>query len=211
MKKIFYYIFGLIFIILISIIGINLYIVSFSNSEYYSNLDNITFSNKTWIVFWASVLNNNFPSDILKDRLDVSYKAYELWIIDKIIVSWDSREEDYSESWVMYNYLLSLWVDKNDLIIDYYWLDTYDSLYRAKYNFDKNELVLFTQSFHLKRAIYISKRLWIKTYWIDSSLHEYNNNIFPREAFARIKAFLEVEVLKPKDWDWILKKGILFE
>ncbi len=211
MKKIFYYILCIILLVLISIIGVNIYVISFSDNWYYSDLESINFDKKTWIVFGASVLNNNFPSDILKDRLDMSFNAYELWIVDEIIVSWDSREEDYSESWVMYNYLLSLWVDKDDLIIDYYWLDTYDSLYRAKNNFDKNELVLFTQDFHLKRAMYISKRLWIKTYWIDSSLHKYNNNVYPREILARIKAFLEIEVFKPKDWDWILKKDKLFE
>jgi vancomycin permeability regulator SanA len=59
---------------------------------------------------------------------------------------------------------------------------------------------LFTQDYHLKRAMYIAKRLGIKTQWMSSDLQEYRDMDYfeRRELFSRIKAFLEVEILKSK-------------
>ena len=61
-----------------------------------------------------------------------------------------------------------------------------------------NKVILFTQDFHLKRAMYIAKRLWFETYWIETNLHRYfkEKYNFYREILARVKAFLEVEIFK---------------
>ncbi len=185
-------------LIIIFIVVVNFYVLSFSSSNYYKNLDNMEVKN-VWLVFWASVKRNG-PSDILKDRLDMVYKAYIKGKISKIIVSGDNRKVDYNEPLSMKKYLVKMWVKEYDIYPDYAWFDTYDSIYRAREIFDINEIVLFTQDFHLKRAMYISNRLWIQTYWVETNLHIYRqqnyNNI--REIWARVKAFLDVEILKSK-------------
>jgi SanA protein len=201
----------ILFILITLIIGIvtmiNFHVLSFSKTNYYYDelwLEN----NYVWLVFWASVLNNWTPSDILKDRLKVAYKAYNAWKIEKIIVSWDNSKLNYNEPVAMQKYLINLWVDEDDIYLDYAWFDTYDSIYRAKEIFWVNQIVLFTQDFHLKRAMYISKKLWLETYWVETNLQrylleDYNNR---REIFARVKAFIEIEILKPKPkylWDTI--------
>lgn len=199
MKKVFIYLSILFFITVIFIVAVNYYVVSFSSKNYYYNLEWL--DNKyVWLVFWASVLPNKTPSDILKDRLKVAYRAYELWKIEKIIVSWDNSELNYNEPVVMQKYLLDLWVDVDDIYLDYAWFDTYDSLYRAKEIFQVEELVLFTQDFHLKRAMYIASRLWIDVYWVETNLQRYINVDYNnrREILARVKAFIEVDILKVK-------------
>ena len=207
MKKIIIYIICFFVIFCIWIYAINYYVVSFSKNHYYYNVDWL--ENKyVWLVFWASVLSNGLPSDILKDRLKVAYKAYELWKIDRIIVSWDNSSLDYNEPEVMKNYLVNLWVNIDDIYLDYAGFDTYDSLYRAKEIFWAEELVLFTQDFHLKRAMYIANRLGIDAYWVETNLQKYVNEDYNnrREVFARIKAFLEVDILRSKPtylWDKI--------
>ena len=196
---------SIFFLIIITIIIINFYVLSFSKTNYYYDVEWLE-HNYVWLVFWASVLNNWIPSDILKDRLIVAYKAYKAWKIEKIIVSWDNSHSNYNEPIAMQKYLINLWVDIDDIYLDYAWFDTYDSIYRAKEIFWVNKIVLFTQDFHLKRAMYISKRLWLKTYWVETNIHkysleDYNNR---REIFARIKAFMEIEIFKPKPkylWD----------
>ncbi len=193
-------IFILLIIIAIQIIAlINFYVLSFSNNNYFENVDNLE---KTYVglVFWASVIWKNKPSDILRDRLDVTYEAYKNWKIEKIIVSWDNSESHYNEPIVMQKYLIKKWTAIDDIYLDYAWFDTYDSIYRAKEIFWVEKVVLFTQDFHLKRAMYISNKLWIETYWVETNLHkyvydDYNNR---REIFARVKAFLDVEILKSK-------------
>jgi len=109
----------------------------------------------------------------------------------------------------MKQYLIKEWVKELDIYQDYAGFDTYDSLYRAHEIFWVDELVLFTQDFHLKRAMYISKKLWIKTYWVETNLQKYLKESYNnrREIFARIKAFFEIEIFKSKPkflWDKVL-------
>lgn len=200
LRKIFLYFILLSLACLTIILMINFYVLSFSKNNYYQNVDDLP-EVKTWLVFWASV-KNGYPSVILEDRLKVAFEAYNSWKINKIIVSWDNSKANYNEPAVMKNYLLNLWVKKEDIYEDFAWFDTYDSLYRARDIFKIDELILFTQDFHLKRALYLAERLGIQAYWIETNLRTYfrpNYNNF-REVFARIKAFFDVEIFhsKPK-------------
>lgn len=223
MKKLFKYFSILVFLIIVCIWAINFYVLSFSKINYFYDVDWLD-KKYIWLVFWASVLRNGTPSDILKDRLKVAYDAYIKQKIQKIIVSWDNSQTNYNEPLAMKNYLLKLWVDEDDIYLDHAWFDTYDTLYRAREIFWAKELVLFTQDFHLKRAMYISSKLWINSFWVETNLQRYvadDYNNF-REVFARLKAFWDVDIFKTKPkflWDKIeiltdekidnAKKGIL--
>ncbi|PZM86584.1 hypothetical protein DLH72_00750 [Candidatus Gracilibacteria bacterium] len=197
-KKIILYIFLLLISLGLVIFFINYYILSFSKKNYYNSVDKLE-KKEIGIVFGASVKGGK-PSLILKDRLDVAFEAYEKGKIEKIIVSGDNSVVTYNEPFVMKKYLLSLGVKKEDIYEDFAGFDTYDSLYRAKDIFKVNELVLFTQDFHLKRAIYIAEKLGIKAYGVSTDLRKYlrpRYNYY-REIFARVKAFVEIEITKPK-------------
>jgi len=194
-------IFIILDIIIITIIFIiffaNFYIIQFSSNYIFSDIKSIQ-NKPVWLVLWASIKANSKPSDILADRLKTASNTYRENKIEKIIVSWDNKTLDYNEPEVMETYLISLWVKKQDIFKDYAWFDTYDSIYRANHIFWVKKLVIFTQEYHLYRAVYIANRLWIDSVWIKSDLHEYvwiNKFIF-REIFARIKAILEVDILK---------------
>lgn len=199
-KKIFLYCFLLWIFLIFAILSINFYVLSFTKIEknYFHNVENLS-NFETWLVFWASVKSWK-PSLILKDRLDVAFKAYKTRKIKKIIVSWDNSIASYNEPAIMKQYLINLWVKKEDIYEDFAGFDTYDSLYRARDIFKTKEIVLFTQDFHLKRALYIAERLGIKAVWVETNLRIYarpNYNNF-REVFARIKAFFETDILKVK-------------
>ena len=148
---------------------------------------------KVWLVLWAWVKNNNL-SDIFRDRLDTALKAYKSWKIEKILVSWDNWRENYDEITPAKNYLFENQVKKDDIFLDYAWFDTYSSLYRAKEIFWNSELNIFTQNFHLPRALYICEWLKIKCNWVKSDLHTYVyiNYYKKREKLSRIKAFLNL-------------------
>jgi len=187
-------------LILFIIFLINYWVLSFSKENFYDDVNSLP-RIEVWLVFWASVKSTLEPSDILKDRLKVAIDAYDLWKIEKIIVSWDNWTRWYDEPTAMYKYLVSRWVDSDDIYLDYAGFDTYDSIYRAKYLFSVEEITLFTQDFHLKRAMYLARRLGFKkVVWIQTNLQkyiaeDYNNR---REVFARVKAFLDVEINNSK-------------
>jgi SanA protein len=203
MKKILKYITISIIFWILSILLINLYVLSFSTDKILSDIENLE-KTKVWLVFWAKVLKNWNPSDILKDRLIVAIDAYKTRKISKIIVSWDNSKKEYDEPTSMRDYLINNWVLREDIYLDYAWFDTLDSLYRAREIFWVNKLVLFTQEFHLKRALYISSRLWINSIWVETNLQKYINDDYynRREMLARVKAFLNVEVFKSKSMYW---------
>jgi len=207
-----YYLLWIISVFIIIVLIINFYVVSFSNNLIYSNVGNIK-KIKVWLVLWASVKWDKTPSDILKNRLLVALDAYNKWTILKIILSWDNSLYYYNEPVAMQKFLLTLWVKKEDLYLDYAGFDTYDSIYRARDIFGIKKMVIFTQEDHLKRAIYISKKMGIDSYWISAGISKYKlSNYFGfREFLARIKAFLEVEIFNPKPKFLWNKIKILFE
>ncbi len=181
---------------------INFYIIYFWKNRIVemSNLEN----HKIWLVLWASVKSSWEPSGILADRLQSSYEAYKLWKIQKIIVSWDNWNMNYNEPDNMKRYLISLWVNSEDIQSDYAGFDTYDSMYRAKNIFWVDKMVIFTQRYHLYRALYIANRLWIESVWIASDKKQYSwlHSFQIREVFSRVKAFFEVEILKSSSKIW---------
>jgi SanA protein len=179
---------------------INYWVLSFSKEGFFTDVKNLP-KIEVWLVFWASVKKNLEPSDTLRDRLDVAIFAYKKWKIKKIIVSWDNWMEWYNEPTAMYKYLKKNWVNSDDIYLDYAGFDTYDSLYRAKYLFWVEKVTLFTQDFHLKRAMYIAKRLEYKeVVWIQTNLRKYiaENYNNRREILARVKAFLDLEINNSK-------------
>lgn len=199
MKKILKYLLVLIILWIVSILMINLYVLNFSEGKIISDINNLEQTN-VWLVFWAKVMKTWIPSDILKDRLKVAIEAYKKNKINKIIVSGDNSLEKYDEPTSMKNYLVENGVLKDDIYLDYAWFDTYDTLYRARDIFWVDNIVLFTQEFHLKRALYIWEGLGIKTIWVSTNLqiYIYDDYYNRREVLARVKAFLNVEILKSK-------------
>lgn len=177
--------------------GINHYVVSFSDDKLIYGIENLE-ETRVWLVFWARVYSNGIPSPILRDRLDTALKAYEDKKIERIIVSGDNSTRYYDEPTNMKAYLVDLWVPEEHIYIDYAGFDTFDSIYRSNYIFSVEEIVLFTQDYHLKRAIYIAERLWISAQWMSTDLQDYRDIDYfeRREMFSRIKAFLEIEILK---------------
>jgi len=199
-KRFLQFILPIIALILFIVLIINYWVLSFSKENFYADVEKIP-EVEVWLVFWASVKSTLEPSDILKDRLKIAVKAYNSWKIKKIIVSGDNWTKWYDEPTAMYKYLVSKWVDSDNIYLDFAGFDTYDSLYRAKHLFWVDDITLFTQDFHLKRAMYISKRLGFKkVIWIETNLQKYiaENYNNRREVLARVKAFLDVEINNSK-------------
>lgn len=187
-----------IVVIFLSIILINVYVLSFSINAFFSHIEDIS-PGEIGLVLGASVKANGEPSDILKDRLDTAVIFYTTEKISKILVSGDNGTASYNEPVAMQKYLIAQGVNSDDIYLDYAGFDTYDSLYRARDIFGSQDLIIFTQGFHLHRAVYIAKRLDMNVVWVTTDVQKYlgHNRNSIREVFARVKAFFEVEIFKP--------------
>lgn len=148
------------------------------------------------IVLGASVTHDGQLSPLLQQRVDYSKWMLKDQNIRRLLVSGYDAGPEYQEATSIANYLLAQWVTDTSLMVDGLGLDTYDSLWRAKNVYHIDRLIIFTQSFHLPRSLYIARKLWIEAWWIavdPEGVSSYWQEL-PREFFARIKAFFEVEI-----------------
>lgn len=148
-----------------------------------------------WIVLGASVRHDWELSPLLQQRVDQWFNTFQAHGINRLLVSWYDAGPEYQEATSMAWYLLNKDFPDAALVIDGLGLDTYDSLWRAKYIHNIQSTIIFTQAFHLPRSLYIARKLWIEAWWIsvDQAVQPINHNSL-REFFARIKAFVELEI-----------------
>ena len=149
---------------------------------------------QTVMILGASVLRNKTMSDMLKDRADTAIEIYKNGKAKNILISGDGKAKNYNEVVVVNSYLLEQGIPEEDILLDYYGFDTYDSLYRARNIFGIESLIISTQNFHLPRALFIAKSLGMQAYGITADKHKYKNmelNI-GRELLATVKAYVDV-------------------
>ncbi|MBS9775168.1 YdcF family protein [Candidatus Gracilibacteria bacterium] len=176
---------------------INLYVAGFSNEKnYFTEVDKLP-TVQTGLVLGSSVKRDGTPSIPLENRLKVAVDAYKQGKIKEIIVSGYSEKNGYNEPIGMQKYLMQAGIPKENIILDDEGNDTYDSIYRSYYTYHKNNIIVFTQGFHLKRVLYFGTKMGAKMYGMETKLYTkarlYNEF---REFFARIKAFYEADILK---------------
>lgn len=144
------------------------------------------------LVLGAGVRDNDTPSDMLRDRLDVGIELYFLGAAEKLLLTGDNSRKEYDEVTVMEKYCIAAGVPKEAIVCDYAGFSTYESLYRARDIFCAEKLIIVTQEYHLYRSIYVAEALGLEAVGVSSSLYTYRGQIYRdlREIAARNKDFL---------------------
>lgn len=146
------------------------------------------------IIFGAFVSPDGTPCQVLQDRLDTGHLLYTQGTVSKLILSGDHGQKDYDEVNAMRRYLQEKGVPPCDLFLDHAGFDTYDTLYRARDIFGVTKAVLVTQTFHLKRALFIGRALGIEVQGVASDLSRIHQieKLQRREVIANVKAALDL-------------------
>ena len=110
---------------------------------------------KTALVLGAGITNNQYPTQILRLRLDKAVEMYQANQITNIIVSGDNSREFHNEPLVMKNYLVKNGVLESAIKQDFGGRRTMDSCYRVKNYFKVNDAFVITQRFHISRAKFL--------------------------------------------------------
>jgi SanA protein len=188
-----------IFLIILGVVA-NHAVVTKSKSLIYSNVDSIP-SCYTAIVLGAHVTDSGYPSDFLKDRLDVAIELYKKNKVKRFLLTGDHGKLKYDEVNNMKKYLIENHINTADIFLDHAGFDTYNSMVRAKDIFEVKDAIIVTQEFHLPRALYIAVNKGLKVYGIKADRRQYSSikRLNIREKIAIIKAFFEVSInRKPK-------------
>ncbi|MBQ6183805.1 MAG: YdcF family protein [Clostridia bacterium] len=153
--------------------------------------------NADCILVLGAKIEGDYPSDVLKDRLDVAIELYQAGAAPKLLMSGDHGTDGYDEPSVMKRYAIEHGVPSYDIFCDHAGFNTYDSLARAKKVFGCQKIIAVTQGFHISRAVFLGKALDIDIYGVTSDRSPYKFSNHVRESLARVKAVFTA-VFKPE-------------
>lgn len=141
------------------------------------------------LVLGAGIKDEETPSPMLKDRLDVGIELYRLGIAPKLLLSGDNGQVEYNEIHVMLNYAKEAGVPAEDIFCDHAGFSTYDSMYRAGSIFGAERVIVVTQEYHQYRSLYIGKKLGLTVCGVASDQRDYFGTTYRelREMLARFK------------------------
>ena len=188
-----------IMILTILYLGINIY-VNLLSKNYITTIDNVE-PKQAVMVLGAHVFQSGNVSPILQDRLEIAIELYKKRKVKKILMSGDHGQKGYDEVNAMRKYAIKKGVPEADIFMDHAGFSTYESVYRAKYIFGLNDMIISTQEYHLKRAIFLAKEFNINASGISADLRPYMNMEYYkiRESIAVCKDFFySILNVKPK-------------
>ncbi|WP_309121977.1 ElyC/SanA/YdcF family protein [Paenibacillus sp.] len=152
------------------------------------------------VILGARVYSETQVSPMLHDRLEQGLALYRAGKAPKIIVSGDNGQEEYDEVNAMKRFLVDRGVPEEDIFMDHAGFSTYESMYRARDVFGVKKAIVVTQSYHLKRAVYVGRALGVDAYGVGSDQREHSGaeRREAREILARAKDFLLVHTTRPE-------------
>lgn len=149
------------------------------------------------LVLGCGLRRDGFPSQMLRDRLDVAIEAYNMGLAPKLLMSGDHGRADYDEVNAMKDYAMARGVPSEDIFMDHAGFSTYESMHRARHIFQCERIIIVTQRYHLYRAVHNARAFGMEAVGISSDLRRYVRQTYfdIREAAARVK-----------DWLWCMVK-----
>ncbi|MBD3307129.1 hypothetical protein GF339_11945 [candidate division KSB3 bacterium] len=155
----------------------------------------------TALILGAKVFSSGRLSHMLEDRVLTGLELYQQGKVQKLLLSGDHGQVEYDEVNAMREYLLDRGVPPQDIFMDHAGFRTYESMYRARDVFQVQDVVIVTQEFHLARSVYTARALGLEAYGLVADRRPYTPasqmKSDLREILARVKAFLDVEILRP--------------
>jgi len=165
----------------------------------YNDINEIP-KNKVGLLLGTSKYIGKYLNYYYKYRIDAAVELYKNKKIDYILVSGDNSEKSYNEPKTFKIDLIKRGVPANRIYLDYAGFRTFDSVIRSKEVFGQQSITFISQRFHNERAIFIAKHNGINAIGYNAKdLHGKNGlKTRIRERFARIKAILDVFILRTK-------------
>ena len=149
----------------------------------------------------SRLVRGKYLNTYFYNRIHAAVELYRAGKIRKIIVSGDNGRTDYNETGDMERELIAEGVAPEDVLSDYAGFRTLDSVVRARNLFGVTEITVISQRFHCDRAIYLAARHGIDAVGFEAdevAPQAIRIKLAVREAFARVLAVLDAEILKTK-------------
>ena len=138
------------------------------------------------------------PNPHFYGRIEAAAQLYQIGKIRHIIVSGANPDETYNEPRQMRRELIKAGIPDNMITMDFAGLRTLDSIARAKEVFGLTRMTVITQEYHAYRAVFIGKKLKLRMAAYAAPGPGPSLRPYTREVFARVKAVLDLFVLRTR-------------
>lgn len=129
-----------------------------------------------------------------RGRIDAAAELYNNGKVRHLIVSGANPDATYNEPRKMWQELVKLGVPPDAITMDFAGYRTYDSVARAQAVFGLERYTLITQRYHTYRAVFLARKMDMPAVaYIAPGTTSRNP---PREIFARVKAILDLYLLR---------------
>ena len=173
-------------------------IVRASNNLTYNNIENIPYNHSGLLLGTSKHLKSGSPNPFFDTRIEAAATLYKTGKIKYIVASGDNSKKHYNEPQQMKDDLIALGVPDSVIYLDYAGFRTLDSIVRGREIFGQNSVTVISQKFHNERAVYIGRTYGISVIGFNAVDTEYTTNQFVRlrEVLARLRAFIDVKIIK---------------
>ncbi len=176
----------------------NLWIIKTSSGKNFHSISQVP-ANEVGLLLGTSKYNKNGMSNqFFYNRIDAAVALFNAGKIKHIIVSGDNSELNYNEPRDMRRALVKKGIPESAITLDFAGFRTLDSVIRSRKVFGQEKITIISQKFHNQRALFIADY-----YSIDAvgfcAVDPPNSSYYPiffREIFARLKAVLDLYILK---------------
>lgn len=173
----------------------------FAAGRVYSDVEDVPAREYGLLPGTSRLVHGKYLNTYFFNRIHAAVELYRAGKIRKIIVSGDNGRSDYNETGDMERELIAEGVAPEDVLSDFAGFRTLDSVVRARNLFGVTEITVISQRFHCERAIYLAAQHGIDAVGFEAdevAPQAIRIKLAVREAFARVLAVLDAEVLKTK-------------
>lgn len=151
------------------------------------------------VVLGCGVYNNEYPSPLLRERLDAAVELFHEGVVNKLIMSGDHGQDNYNEVAVMKQYAIDEGVPSEAIFMDHAGFSTYESVFRARDIFMADSVLIVSQEYHVYRALYVAEALGLEAYAVSADKTRLSGQTARdlREILARNKDFI-FSIIKPE-------------
>lgn len=153
------------------------------------------------IIFGGGMREAGEQSVFQADRVRRGVELYKEGKVKKLLMTGDDGGNHDDEVAAMKLAAIKLGASKDDIFIDPHGYNTYASCYRARAVYGITSAIVVSQSFHVPRILYLCRGMGVKAIGVDADLRNYGYSWWKseaREVLARVKAWWQLEVTKPR-------------
>ena len=179
------------------VLACNIWIISATKSLVFSDIPSLPANRDGLVLATGRLIDKGRVNQHFVRRVDAAAALYHAGKVQRLILSGDKGHDEPME---LKRALLARGVPESALVLDNYGLRTLDSVVRARDVFHCGNLTIISERFHDFRALFLSRYYGINAvaYAPKDLPFRWMIRSMVRESLARVKAVLDLYVLKTK-------------